>query len=138
MSSAFIPLLLLSSSPLFSHLAFLPLAFLPKDYRLLPHSSNRRCFTVSAFSINFLRESIPTFKCRCRNLSVTVLSLASVLTPSGTMGMSETNSKAPAGILFLKAATKMVAVSISIANARNRNRYFLKSKRCSQTRLLVV
>ncbi len=45
-----------------------------------------------------------------------------VLTPSGVIGLSETRSRAPLGMWLTKPTTKMVAVSMSMPEARLRVR----------------
>src|SRR5690606_6884195 len=83
------------------------------------HSSkNLRCFTVSPLLMSCFNASIPIFKWVSTYFSVTARSLSAVLTPSGTMGWSETSKSAPVGILLAKPTLNIVAVSISTAIAR--------------------
>ena len=93
---------------------------------------------MSDLLINCFKLSMPTSTCRREKLAVTWASLVSVFTPQGVIGTSLTNSRAPAGNLFLKAAEKSVAVSISMAIDRVCRKYFLKALSCSHTRRLVV
>ncbi len=65
---------------------------------------------------------MPMVMWRSTKFSVTLRSEASVLTPSGTIGWSETSSRAPQGIELAKPAAKMVAVSMSMAMQRSLRR----------------
>src|SRR5262249_30857160 len=84
--------------------------------------SKRRCSTDSPESRSSTSASLPISRCVSTSGSVTATSLRAVLTPSGVIGLSETRSRAPLGIRLTKPTTKMVAVSMSMAEARLRFR----------------
>ena len=96
------------------------------------------CLTEAPESRSSIRESMPISRCFRTNRSVTALSLRTVLTPSGVIGLSETRRSAPLGMWLTKPTMKIVAVSMSMAEARIFFRYSLNSWSCSQTRRLVV
>ena len=81
---------------------------------------------------------MPISTCPATKFCVTRLSLLSVFTPSGIMGWSDTNNKAPVGMWLANPQLKRVAVSMSTAMARVFMRYSLNLSSCSQIRRLVV
>src|SRR3546814_1241339 len=65
---------------------------------------------------------MPTWMLLSTYSALTFASEASVLTPSGIIGWSDTSSSAPQGMLLAKPAAKIVAVSMSMAMQRIRRR----------------
>ena len=83
-------------------------------------------------------DSTPISMCRFTKSRVTCWSLSSVLMPSGTIGWSDTSSRAPTGMRLARPVVNRVAVSMSIAIARVLRKYALNDSSCSQMRRLVV
>src|SRR5690606_23620452 len=80
--------------------------------------SNRRCFTLRPWRRSSFSASMPMRMWLSTYSADTLASEASVLTPSGIIGWSDTSSSAPLGMRLAKPAAKMVAVSMSMAMQR--------------------